>query len=210
MLATVGNLVFHGEVDGTLQARDAKTGELLWQFQTGLGADAAPAISYELDGEQYIAFAPSGGGSAQGPELGGRSTGDAVWAFKLGGTVKPLNPPRMPPLVQTFEGHGVVAKTNEITIDFTERDKDIIRPPGVLIDDYETFEPRRVQVPAGTRVTWRNTGHTPHTMSVRGQTWTTGGIAPGATGSIQFDTPGTYVFTCENHPWQQGEITVVR
>ena len=64
--------------------------------------------------------------------------------------------------------------------------------------------------PAGTRVTWKNTGHEPHTISVRGQRWTTGPIKPDATGSIQFDVPGTYVFSCDNHPWQQGEITVGR
>jgi glucose dehydrogenase/plastocyanin len=202
MLATAGNLVFHGEGDGNLQARDAKTGELLWQFQTGsVGADAGPAISYEVDGEQYVAFAPSGGETD-------RSTGDMVWAYKLGGTVKPLNPPPAPSLARTFR--GVVVETSNITIDFSERDKDTIRPPGLRVDDYETFEPRRARVRAGTRVTWKNTGHEPHTITVRQQTSTSGAIAPGATGSIQFDTPGTYVYTCENHPWQQGEITVVR
>ena len=122
----------------------------------------------------------------------------------------PSVPPELPPLVQTFEGRGVVVRTNEIVIDFTERDKDSIGPPGLRIDDYETFEPRRVEVPAGTRVTWKNTGHEPHTISVRGQTWTTGVIKPDSTGSIQFDVPGTYVFTCASHSWQQGEITVRR
>ena len=210
MLATAGNLVFHGEVDGNVQARDAATGELLWQFQTGLGADSAPVITYELDGEQYIALAPSGGGSTYGPLTGARSTGNAVWAFKLGGTVQPASSPPLPPMVQTFDGHGVVAKTSEIVIDFTERRRDTLRPPGLAIDDYETFEPRRVQVPAGAHVTWTNTGEAPHTMTVRQRTWTTGAIAPGATGSIRFDTPGRYVYTCEQHPWQQGEITVTR
>jgi alcohol dehydrogenase (cytochrome c) len=202
MLATAGNLVVHGEGDGNLQARDAKTGELLWQFQTGsAGVDAGPVITYELDGEQYIALAPSGGETD-------RSTGDMVWAFKLGGTVQPLNPPPAPPLVRTFR--GVVVETSDITIDFSERQKDTIRPPGLKVDDYETFEPRRARVRAGTRVTWKNTGHEPHTITVRQQTWTTGTIAPGATGAIQFDTPGTFVYTCENHPWHQGEITVAR
>ena len=201
LLATAGDLVFHGEGDGNVQARDAKTGELLWQFQTGAGADSAPVITYELDGEQYVALAPSGGET-------GRSTGDMVWAFTLGGTVQPLDPPPAPALVQTFR--GVVVETSDITIDFRERQKDTIRPPGLQVDDYETFEPRRVRAPAGTHVTWRNTGHAPHTITVRQHTWTTGAIAPGATGSIQFETPGTYVYTCEQHPWQQGEITVVR
>ncbi len=200
LLATAGDLVFHGEGDGNVQARDAKTGELLWRFQTGAGADSAPVITYELDGEQYIALAPSGGETA-------RSTGGMVWAFTLGGTVQPLDPPPAPSLVGTFR--GVVIETSDITIDFRERQKDTIRPPGLRVDDYETFEPRRVRAPAGTHVTWKNTGHAPHTITVRRQTWTTGAIAPGATGSIQFDAPGTYVYTCERHPWQQGEITVV-
>jgi PQQ-dependent dehydrogenase (methanol/ethanol family) len=210
LLATAGGLVFHGDADGNVRALDARTGEPRWQFQTGVGAASAPFITYELDGEQYIALAPSGGASPQGGLGSAQTPGDAVWAFKLGGRLQPVAPPPLPPLVQTFEGRGVVARTNEIVIDFTERNKDSIRPPGLRIDDYETFEPRRVEVPAGTRVTWKNTGHEPHTISVRGQTWSTGVIKPDSTGSIQFDMPGTYVFTCVSHPWQQGEITVRR
>jgi glucose dehydrogenase/plastocyanin len=205
MLATAGNLVFHGEPDGNVQAHDAKTGDLLWQFQTGFGADA-PVITYAVDGEQYIALAPSGSHPGLGAPV---SRADVVWAFKLGGKVNPSSPPAPPPLVQPFT--GAVAKRNEIAIDFTERNKNPDKMPGAQIDDYETFQPRRVQVSAGTEVTWKNTGHAPHTISVRGQqNWTTGPVAPSATGAIRFDRPGTYVFTCENHPWQQGEITVVR
>jgi len=37
---TAGGLVFHGEPDGNLQAYDAKSGDLLWQFQTGSNAAA--------------------------------------------------------------------------------------------------------------------------------------------------------------------------
>jgi alcohol dehydrogenase (cytochrome c) len=210
ILATAGGVVFHGDADGNVRALDARTGEPRWQFQIGVGAASAPFITYELDGEQYVALAPSGAASAQGGLGSAQSPGDAVWAFKLGGRLQPQAPPPLPPVVQTFEGRGVVAKTNQIVIDFAERDKDTIRPPGFRIDEYETFEPRRVEVTPGTRITWKNTGHEPHTISVRGQKWTTGAIKPTATGSIQFDVPGTYVFTCDNHPWQQGEITVRR
>jgi quinohemoprotein ethanol dehydrogenase len=210
ILATAGGVVFHGDADGNLRALDARTGEPRWQFQIGMGAASAPFITYELEGEQYIALAPSGGASPQGGLGSAQTPGDAVWAFKLGGRLQPQAPRPLPPPVQTFEGRGVVVRTNEIVIDFAERDKDAIRPPGLRIDDYETFEPRRVEVPAGTRVIWKNTGHEPHTISVRGQAWTTGAIKPDSTGSIQFDVPGTYVFTCASHPWQQGEITVRR
>jgi glucose dehydrogenase len=210
LLATAGGVVFHGDADGNVRALDAKTGEPRWQFQIGAGAASAPFITYELDGEQYIALAPSGGASPQGGLGSAQSPGDAVWAFKLGGSLPQRPPLPLPPVVQTFEGRGVIAKTNQIVIDFAECDKDTIRPPGFRIDEYETFEPRRVEVSAGTRITWKNTGHEPHTISVRGPRWTTGAIQPNATGAIQFDVPGTYVFTCDNHPWQQGEITVRR
>ena len=94
-LATAGGLVFHGEPDGQFQAYDAKTGELLWQWQTGAGADA-PAITYEIDGEQYVAIA-SGGVSIQTTS----ANGDMIWAFSLkgmpGDRIAPFAAPQPPP-----------------------------------------------------------------------------------------------------------------
>ena len=56
LLATGGGLVFTGDPDGYLIALDARTGKVLWHFQTGAGI-RAPAISYSLRGKQYIAVA---------------------------------------------------------------------------------------------------------------------------------------------------------
>jgi PQQ-dependent dehydrogenase (methanol/ethanol family) len=53
-LTTKGGLTFHGDVRGWFKALDAKTGQTLWQFNTGSGISAAP-IAYELDGKQYVA-----------------------------------------------------------------------------------------------------------------------------------------------------------
>ena len=53
VLATGGDLVFQGTIDGTFNAYSAKTGQHLWEFQTGAPIMAAP-ISYAVDGEQYI------------------------------------------------------------------------------------------------------------------------------------------------------------
>ena len=75
-MATAGGLVFHTTPDGNFNAYDARTGNVLWQFQTGSTA-GGPAASFEIDGEQYIAVITSAN----------------VWAFKLGGTLKPLTPP---------------------------------------------------------------------------------------------------------------------
>ena len=66
---TAGGLLFHGEPDGNLQALDAKSGDVLWQFQTGAN-ETGPAAVYEVDGEEYVAVLAT----------------KNLWAFKLGGT----------------------------------------------------------------------------------------------------------------------------
>ena len=86
------NCLRSGEPDGNFEALDAKTGEVLWRFQTGFGADA-PAAVYEVDGEEYIAVT-TGGNSIQGSAYG-----DAIWAFSLKGQLGPLWPPPAPATV---------------------------------------------------------------------------------------------------------------
>jgi quinohemoprotein ethanol dehydrogenase len=59
-LATAGGLVFQGSGSGQeLRAYDAATGEKLWTMQVQTGVFAG-AISYELDGGQYIAISVGG------------------------------------------------------------------------------------------------------------------------------------------------------
>src|SRR5690606_16790048 len=68
-LATAGNLVFAGHGLGEIAAYRADTGEKLWSAPTQAGVVAAP-ISYELDGEQYLAVVVGWGGAlglAAGP-----------------------------------------------------------------------------------------------------------------------------------------------
>lgn len=54
MLATAGDLVFTGDPEGNFFALDARSGDKLWNFQTGAGHRGA-AISYSVNGKQYIA-----------------------------------------------------------------------------------------------------------------------------------------------------------
>jgi outer membrane protein assembly factor BamB len=53
-LSTAGGLVFYGDVKGWLKAVDAKTGEVLWKFNTGSGISQG-AVTYEVGGKQYVA-----------------------------------------------------------------------------------------------------------------------------------------------------------
>jgi len=59
VLATAGGLVFNGEGNGLFRAFDAKTGKKLWEYQCGAGVNA-PAVSYTVNGKQYVAVAAGG------------------------------------------------------------------------------------------------------------------------------------------------------
>jgi len=54
VLATAGNIVFTGHLDGTFAAYDAKTLEELWSHNVGAGINAPP-ITYSANGKQYVA-----------------------------------------------------------------------------------------------------------------------------------------------------------
>ena len=73
---TAGGLLFMGESDGHFTARDTRTGEMLWRFQTGAGVNAPPVI-YAIDGKQYVVVA------AGGNKLFNLPAGNAVIAFSL-------------------------------------------------------------------------------------------------------------------------------
>jgi quinohemoprotein ethanol dehydrogenase len=73
---TAGGVVIHGESAGYVDARDATNGHLLWQYRTGAGADAAPAI-YMARGTTYVAIAAGGSAFIDSPR------GDTLYAFSL-------------------------------------------------------------------------------------------------------------------------------
>jgi alcohol dehydrogenase (cytochrome c)/quinohemoprotein ethanol dehydrogenase len=97
-LATASGLVFHaGGSSNEIRAYDAKTGEKLWSYDVQTGA-VAPPISFQLDGQQYIAL------SVGGNTLGGYYAPNysRMLVFGLGATVKlpptvPYTPPPLDP-----------------------------------------------------------------------------------------------------------------
>src|SRR5690606_31309639 len=98
-LATAGNLVFHGNLPKQeFAAYRATDGEKLWSFDAKTAVFPG-AISYELDGEQYIAIAV--GGPVQGGYYA--PNGSRLLVFRLGGDTilpdlpafsqRPIDPP---------------------------------------------------------------------------------------------------------------------
>jgi PQQ-dependent dehydrogenase (methanol/ethanol family) len=61
-VATGGDLVFFGTMDGWFKAADARTGKILWQFKTGSGIIGQPITYRGPDGKQYVAILSGIGG----------------------------------------------------------------------------------------------------------------------------------------------------
>ncbi|MDV7339341.1 methanol/ethanol family PQQ-dependent dehydrogenase [Terasakiella sp. A23] len=85
---TTPELVFTGTPEGYLKAFDANTGKEVWKFNTGSGIVASP-ITWEQDGEQFIAVVSGWGGAVPlwGGDVAKRiknlNQGGSVWVFKL-------------------------------------------------------------------------------------------------------------------------------
>jgi alcohol dehydrogenase (cytochrome c) len=63
-VATAGDLVFYGNMEGWFKAVHAETGELLWQFKTGSGIVGQPITYQGPDGKQYVSILSGVGGWA--------------------------------------------------------------------------------------------------------------------------------------------------
>ena len=61
-LATAGDVVFYGTMEGWFKAVHARTGEVLWQFKTGSGIIGQPTTYRGPDGHQYVAILSGVGG----------------------------------------------------------------------------------------------------------------------------------------------------
>lgn len=61
-LATAGNVVFYGTMDGWFKAVDATSGKQLWQYKVGSGIIGQPMTYRGPDGKQYVAVLSGVGG----------------------------------------------------------------------------------------------------------------------------------------------------
>lgn len=102
VLSTGGNLVFQGTASGHFIAYQADTGKMRKTIDVGTGIMAG-AMTYALDGEQFIAVMAGLGGAPTGrfsdPDAAALryQNGGRILAFKLGGGPVPLPPSRAVP-----------------------------------------------------------------------------------------------------------------
>ena len=76
-LATAGDVVFYGTMDGWFKAVNAKSGALLWQYKVGSGIIGQPMTYKGPDGHQYVAVLSGVGGWAGAIVVGGLDPRDS-------------------------------------------------------------------------------------------------------------------------------------
>lgn len=73
------------------------------------------------------------------------------------------------------------------------------------------YDPAEVVVVIGVNntITWVNTDSVAHTVTADNGSFDSGNLAPGASWTHTFTTPGTYRYYCTYHLWMGGEVVVL-
>jgi plastocyanin len=70
------------------------------------------------------------------------------------------------------------------------------------------YQPKSIEVPVGTTVTWTNQDAIQHSVTASDGAFDSGLFTQGGTFSQTFDTPGTYTYVCSRHGSMMGEVIV--
>ncbi|WP_144127539.1 PQQ-binding-like beta-propeller repeat protein [Catellatospora sichuanensis] len=207
ILTTAGDLLFIGQPDGNLLALDARNGRELWRFQTGAAISSSP-ISYEIDGEQYVAVYAGGTGIPYGNSA---PRGDHLWAFKIGGTVAAAAAPPPPVVRRPVSGGPVEGSAVGNTVVLAR----IYNPATGTVGTVEStavnaMAPTHLRVPVGTTVTFVNPADN---VNVHGATQFFEGLfdirlQPGESFTYTFTAKGEYFFNDSFSPRPTGKVEV--
>ena len=218
-LTTASDLLFVGEIDGSLLAMDAVDGDVLWDFQTGSGISAAP-VTYEVDGEQYVAVLAAG---STNPYGGSVTQGDSLWAFKLGGSYTTESGSQEGPdtaplsIRRPVSGGPVAGETVNNTV-YLGRSSRIADTAAARDSTSQSgMQPTHLRVPVGATVTFLNPGaatfpnfpnRLPHCATQFFEGEFNVELAPGERYQHTFDRAGEYFFNDCTDPRPTGKIEV--
>lgn len=200
-LTTVTGLAFG--TDGTLYALEMSTGNTTkppfltrnsGRLVRQAGADSAVPVVIGLDLPVVLATGPDGAFYVSSPAIG---AGDGS------GMVLRVMPSGDEPLMMT---------SAQQTPSSCVSPGDVAAGSTVTVEIYDFgFSPERIEMPAGTTVTWVNTGAVDHTTVAFRRShkiWDSNIMHPGARFTFTFDQPGTYDYVCGLHPDMKGRIEV--
>jgi PQQ-dependent dehydrogenase (methanol/ethanol family) len=207
VLSTAGGLIFIGQPDGNLLALDASSGRELWRWQTGAAISSSP-ITYEIDGDQYLAVYAGGTDIPYGATA---PRGDFLWAFKLGGKVAPAPTPPPPTVRRPVSGSAVEGSAVNNTVVLARTYDATTGAVGATESTaVNGMAPTWLRVPAGTTVTFVNPADNVHDHSatqffeglfnVR--------LKPGESFTYTFTRRGEYFYNDSYSPRPTGKVEV--
>jgi len=208
ILTTASGLLFIGQPDGNLLALDAQNGKELWRFQTGAAISSSP-ISYEIDGEQYVAVFAGGTSIPYGDSA---PRGDSLWAFKLGGTLAQAATPQPPVIRRPVSGNPVegsaLTPANTVILARTRSAAGVVGTTESTA--VNAMAPTHMRVPAGTTVTFTNPATNPnaHCATQFFEGLFNFRLNPGESASYTFAEKGEYFFNDCFSPRPTGKIEV--
>lgn len=219
-LSTASDLLFVGQFDGNFVALDAGSGRVLWRFQTGAAISGGP-ITYEINGEQYVAVFAGGTGIPYGNSV---TRGDSLWAFKLGGRFRTETgspeAPTPPPLQirRPVAGPPVDGSTVDNTVYLARADRTSDTAAARDSVSQNGMSPTHLVVPVGTTVTFVNPGaetfpnfpnQKTHCATQFFEGLFNAKLAPGQRFQYTFTRAGEYFFNDCADPRPTGKIEVV-
>jgi lanthanide-dependent methanol dehydrogenase len=90
VLATAGDVIFYGTMDGWFKAADARTGQELWRYKTSSGIIGNPMTYVGPDGKQYVAVYSGIGGWMGAVAFPSISVSDPYAALGVVGAMKDI------------------------------------------------------------------------------------------------------------------------
>ena len=202
-LSTAGNVGFIGMPDGNLLALNAKNGKELWRFQTGAAISASP-VSYEIDGEQYVAIYAGGTGIPYGNQA---TRGDKLWAFKLGGK---LTQAAAPAPIDTRRPVGGTATEGSTVNNTVLLGRTTATSAEAGLTQTAGNYPNNLRVPVGTTVTFTNpAGNSREYCATQFfEGLFDPHLQPGESYSYTFNKKGDYYYNDCTNPLSTGKVTV--
>ncbi|MER6807907.1 PQQ-binding-like beta-propeller repeat protein [Spirillospora sp. NPDC000708] len=208
ILTTAGRVMFQGGPDGVLHAMDDTTGRDLWSWQCGAGVHTSP-VSYEIDGEQYIAVFAGGSGLPY-PDI---PKGDHLWAFKLNGKVGPAPAPTPPSKRNQIRTAPVAGADANNTVTLGRIWDSAAGAPGGAENTVaqNAMSPQHMTVPVGTEVTFVNPAGNEHSHGAASffeHVFNSGRLKPGESYKHTFAERGEYFYNDPVFPQSTGKIVV--
>ena len=209
ILTTASDLLFIGQPDGNLIGMDATSGRELWRYQTGSAISASP-ITYEIDGQQYVAILSQGTGIPYGSSAAtGVPLGDTLTAFKLGAALPQQPTPKPPSLRRPISGSPVSGASVSNTV-LLGKSSATAAEQSINSGSTNGMFPTHMQVPVGTTVTFTNPGSNANTHCATQffEGLFNFSLSPGQSATYTFTKAGEYFFNDCQNPRSTGKIEV--